>query len=247
MNTTIPILTKWLTDLYDDFGDESPSPQQAQKIIQLLASQFNSTPVKYLGSGDNGIAFLADDGDVIKLTIDKNEAILWNRLKNQQQIGIAQIKDVINFHSSKSGESIVYAVKVEYAPLSVTRPQAQLIKQIVDQARSLSQQQYRQRSKNTTKEQIWNSRTLNFIRLFQQAAKQYPEFSAVPELLMDLADKHQGHIYDLQPDNFRRKQDGQIVLIDPSVPDLIGDIQSPSKLMYEHLIQFLLQSKMIII
>lgn len=246
MNTAIPILTDWLTDLQDDFGDESPSPTLSHKIVQLLTSQFNSTPVKYLGSGDNGIAFMADDGDVIKLTIDKNEAILWNRLKNQDQIGIAQIKDVINFHSSKSGESIVYAVKVEYAPLSVTKPQAQLIKQIVKQARLLSQQ-YLQNSRNTPKEKVWNNRTLNFIKLFQKAAEQYPEFSAIPELLMDLADKHKGHIYDLQPDNFRRKQDGQIVLIDPSVPDLIGDIQSPFKLMYEDIIQFLLQSKMVIV
>lgn len=201
--------------------------------MKIVTNTLKATPTKYLGAGDNGIAFLADDGDIIKFTIDKNEALLWHRLKSKNQTGITHLKDIYNLSSSKTGDSVVYVLKAEFAPHPVSRKQSELIRAGVIEARENTQADLRKMGVQRDKDLYMSRRTINMVKQFQKISEIDPNFSEIPELLMDLADKHGGHIYDLQPDNFRRKSTGQVILVDPSVPDLVGDIHNPLNLMYE--------------
>ncbi len=77
---------------------------------------------------------------------------------------------------------------------------------------------------------------------FEDLAEQDPAYQLIPDLLADLADKHQAYIYDLRADNFKTNNDGKIILIDPSVPDLLGTNTHPQKILFEHKLQYILQT-----
>lgn len=238
-------LKQWFIELHSEFGDEVPPPEAFNDVIRVVHGAFGATPVKYLGAGDNGIAYLANDNDIIKFTIDKNEALLWHRLKAKTQSGITQLKEVANLASSKTGDSHVYVLKAEYAPNPVTPQQGRLIQHAAEAARQATEADLRRMGSKRTTELYRIRRTINFVRQFQEIADQDPAFEEIPGLLMDLADKHKGYIYDLQPDNFRRNINGNIILVDPSVPDLVGDIQNPQTLLYEDKLELILSSRRI--
>jgi len=238
-------LQQWFNNLYDEFGDDVPKPEDYLKVIEAVTSSMNATPGKYLGSGDNGIAFLASDGDIIKFTIDQNEALLWHRLKSKQQPGITHLKDVANIASSKTGSSIIYVLKAEFAPNPVADNQAKLIRIGVKNASEQTQEDLRKMGVKRDKDLYIARRTVNLVKQFQKIADENHEFEQIPNLLMDLADKHGGHIYDLQPDNFRRKLNGEVVLVDPSVPDLVGEIQHPRDILYEDRLELALITRKI--
>jgi len=54
-----------------------------------------------------------------------------------------------------------------------------------------------------------------------------------------------GFIYDVQPDNFRLNSNGDVILVDPSVPDLVGDLKNPQELLYEHVLDIIMNSNYI--
>ncbi|MHA2401463.1 MAG: hypothetical protein ACYSYU_00100 [Planctomycetota bacterium] len=246
---SIPALKQWFDELGEDFdSSEVPSPDKVDDVISKVFSYFGVTPVKYLGKGDNGIALLTSDGDIVKFTIDRSEAYLWHRLKSKPQSGITQLKDVINLKSSKTGNSIIYVLKAEYAPSPVTSKQARLISQAKDQALKDSQEQLtklRQRGV-FDKELYWKTRAGNLVKQFSMVADQDDSFRLIPDLIMDLADKVGGYIFDLQPDNFRLNVSGDVILVDPSVPELVGDIQNPQELLYEHLLVLCMNSNILL-
>lgn len=231
-----------MLDRYEEFEHQALTPSQIEKAIYATINRFQSTPVKYLGAGDNGIAFLADDGNMIKFTIDAKEAMLWNRLQKQSISGITHLKDVVNLSSSKTGDSLIYALKAEYAPKSVTKEQEKLIQQGINNAFKTSEKDLKsmRTAGNLDKEQYYKKRTSNFINQFQQAADIDSAFENIPKMLKYLAEKG-GFIYDLQPNNFKRNSNNKIVLVDPSIPDLTGDIVSPEKLVYENKLKFVLE------
>lgn len=245
----IPELKQWFDDLNEDFEEpDVPSSDKVDNIISKVFSYFGVNPVKYLGKGDNGIALLTSDGDIVKFTIDRNEAYLWNRLKSKQQSGITQLKDVINLKSSKVGNSIIYVLKAEYAPSPVTAKQAQLISQAKKKA-DTDTSQARQRVKSsptTTGEYYWKMRAGNLVKYFDILAQQDDSFRMVPDLIIDLADKSGGYIYDLEPDNFRLNAHGDVILVDPSVPDLVGDISKPQELLYEQILELVMNSNILL-
>lgn len=82
---------------------------------------------------------------------------------------------------------------------------------------------------------------------FEDLAEQDPAYTLIPDLLADLADKHQAYIYDLRADNFKTNTNGQIILIDPSVPDLLGTKTNPQKILFEHKLEWVLKTITIII
>lgn len=238
-------LREWFLERHEEFGDEVPPPNKIDDAIRGVVQELGATPIKHLGAGDNGIAFLSDDGDIIKFTIDENEAILWNRLKNKSQSGIVQLNDVLNLSSSKTGDSLIFVLKAEYAPKPVTAQQARLIRNALTQAREETRAQLEQMKRTGRQRDYQMIRAGNLVKQFQEVAKVDPTFEEIPMMIADIADRHQGFIYDLQPDNFRINTAGEAVLVDPSVPDLRGDIVRPAKVLYEERLQLVLDSRRI--
>ena len=232
------ILHKWLSELHDQFGEKIPHPNKSQTIVAKVEQALNDNIAKYLGKGDNGIAFKTKNGDVIKYTIDKNEAILWNRLKNQDLPGIAKLKNVINLTSSKTGDTYLYVIQVEYVAHDLTETQKTQINQILKKQQPLTA---------TNKNNYISNRTANLMVDFEDLAEQDQSYELIPDLLADLADKHKAYIYDLRADNFKRNKKGQIILIDPSVPDLLGEIKHPEKILFEEKLRLIEQSSYIVI
>jgi hypothetical protein len=196
-----------------------------------------------LGAGDNGIAFLANDGDVIKFTIDRNEAALWQRLKGQQQKGIITLKNVSNISSSQTGPTLIYVVKAEYAPYPVTDEQAELIRNAKNAATDKIREYFK--TNRRTPEIYHKSRAIELVKQFEIVAASDDAFEKIPDMISDIADRFGGYIYDIEPSNFRRNNNGDVVIIDPSAPDLVGDIEQPEPLAFESKIVTALLPKII--
>jgi len=232
------ILKKWLFDLHQDFGDKMPSPDKADAIIDVVPKLFNTNLIAYLGAGDNGAAFKTADGDVVKYTIDKNEAMLWHRLKNMDLKGIAKLKDVVRLKNSKTGETHIFVVRVEYLAYDISPQQGEMIRAALKKAT--------ERDDNRTglsREKFVTNRSVKLMGAFDELAEADPDFEYIPDMIADLADKYGAHVYDLRPDNFKKNKEGKIVLIDPSVPDLIGDVHNPQEFLFEDKITMALESR----
>lgn len=239
-------LYEWFKEIYEDFEDYSvPSPRVIDYAINQVLSFLGTDLKEYLGKGDNGIVFLAEDGDVIKFTIDANEAYLWQRLQGNKEYGIIEVKQVINLASSKTGKSIIFAIKAEYAPYPLSPKERDLVRQTVAKAREVTSKQ--SSTLKGDRDRRIETRTINFIQAFEDLSDQYPQFLPIPAILIEIADRHKGHLFDLQPDNFRKNGLGQVVIIDPSVPDLFGDLPDVQQIFYEHKLQILNSIKTIFI
>lgn len=235
-------LYDWFTDLAQRFGDKAPSVDKIQNVLQAAENHFQTAIVKYIGSGDNGIVFTTADGDILKFTIDRSEALLWSRLKNQSIAGIVSLKDVVQI-----GDSHVYAIKAEYAPNPISRQQIELINQALSAARKQTASDITKYRIAGNQVQYQKRRTLNFVRAFQHVARIDPAFRHVPDMLMNIADKYGAFLYDLRPDNFKLNASDEITLVDPSVPDLRGEFAAPRELAFEELLHMALTCRRLII
>ena len=198
-------------------------------------AKFGIKLVDYIGAGDNGIVFLTDTNEVVKFTIDKQEAYLWHRLKGKELSGITGLRDVMNLSSSTKGDSVVYVIKAEYAPNPITAEQESLIRSAKSKAEAEMKRRVTQvRNNEISSDQYIEFRTLSLISEFQKIAEIDDSLDLLPDMLIDLADKFGSHIYDLQPANFRQDVKGKVILIDPSVPDLVGIVEKPTELQFEN-------------
>jgi hypothetical protein len=230
-------LHSWFSDLLDDFGpEEVPSSEKIDLAINTVFDHFGVQPIKYLGSGDNGFAIRVSDGSVIKFTIDAGEAILWNKLKDNKLEGVPELSDVVLLSSSIIGDTPIYVLKVDFVPDPVTKEQGELIRRAVKWARAKTDEDVAKAGNRSIYKQ---RRILNFIKAFDKLAEIDKSFRLVSDLFMDLADKVGAYIFDIQPDNFRVNDSGDVILVDPSVPDLFGDFQDPKKLLYEERLDFI--------
>lgn len=236
MNPTVK-LQNWLAELHDQFGDKIPTVEKHPRIVNAIKRATGTTLKRYLGAGDNGIAFETNDNSVIKLSIDKNEAILWNRLRDTELPGIAKLKDVFNLVSQETGPTLIYLIHAEYVAHDLSPQQTQQVGSLLRTIKVMGT--------GRSKEEYVTDRTIRYINFFEDLAEKHPEFDLIPDMLMDLADKHKAHIYDLRPDNFKINNDGKLVLIDPSVPDLIGKIENPEPMLFEDQVAFILEAKSI--
>lgn len=187
-----PDLEKWFDRLHQDFGERIPSPSKTNKVVHAVLSKFNTGIKQYLGAGDNGIAFLANDGDVIKFTIDRNEAALWQRLKGQQQKGIITLKNVSNISSSQTGPTLIYVVKAEYAPYPVTDEQAELIRNAKNAATDKIRAYFK--TNRRTPEIYHRRRAIELVKQFEIVAASDDAFEKIPDMISDIADKFGGYI-----------------------------------------------------
>jgi len=233
----IDVLKKWLVKLHDDFGDTMPDPSKADAIINVVPQYFNTSLINYLGAGDNGVAFKTADGDVVKYTIDKNEAMLWHRLKNMDMKGIAKLKDVVRLKSSKTGETHLFVVRVEFVAHDISPEQGKMVRIALNKGKEPDGRT------GLSREQYVANRSVKLMSAFDELAEADPDFEYIPDMIADLADKHNAHVYDLQPDNFKKNKEGKIVLIDPSVPDLIGDVDHPQDFLFEDKVNMALECK----
>jgi hypothetical protein len=234
-------LKTWLNDIYEKFGDNVIPPDKIDKVITQIQKHLGTKLGKVIGTGANGIVFVADDGDIVKFTLDAKEALLWARLKNKQVPGIVGLKDVLHIVNKNSQDNYLYVLKADYAPKPLSPTQATKVRQILNQAKpELEKLATRARLANRA-DQYKADRTGHYVNAFQDLAETDPEFSEIPELLMDLADKYGGYIYDLQPDNFRTRLDDTVVLVDPSVPDLVGNYDGPEELFFEEKVEISLR------
>lgn len=226
-------LKDWLAELHEQFGDKVPQPDQIESVINAVEKATNAKLTKYLGQGDNGIAFLADDGDVIKYTIDNKEVLLWSRLLGKKQQGIIAVAKTIHLVDKVKGGSYLYVIKADYAPYNVTAEQTKLIRRAFESAIKRSEQSLSQSRQSSDPYAHSKNRTQILMDEFEQLAEIDSSFENIPWMLADLADKHGGYIYDLRPDNFRLDSNKKVILIDPSVPDLRGEGTRPAEILYE--------------
>lgn len=167
--------------------------------IKALETKHDLTLVKWLGNGDNGIAFETNKGTVLKFTLDEQEAILWNKVKDDDVPGLARCLNVWNV-----GSSIVYLVHAELLNNKLPPAIASKIKKAVEYA-----DQNFDRSSGNTK---IHSKLL--IDGFKKVG--LPD---IAQTLSDLLD--QGiRLYDLQPGNFGMDNQGNLKILDPSVPSM---------------------------
>ncbi len=211
-------------------------------------AKFGVKLIDYIGAGDNGIVFLTNTSEVVKFTIDKQEAYLWHRLKGKELSGITGLRDVINLSSSTKGDSVAYVIKAEYAPNPITAEQESLIRSAKSKAEAEMKRRVTQvRNDEISSDQYIEFRTLSLISEFQKIAEIDDSLDLLPDMLIDLADKFGGHIYDLQPANFRQDVKGKVILIDPSVPDLVGIVEKPTELQFENKLALVFEVSHIII
>ena len=221
-------------------------PEKAQAILNKSLDKLGLQLTKVLGQGDNGIAYLASNGDVVKFTIDQREALLWKRLLDKRLKGIAGIKAVYNLTSKTLGDTPLYLVHIDYVPYPLSKSQELMISKGLELVRLRLREEYKGISGDERQRKMWELRSMRFANAFDEMAQQDPAFGNIFDLLLDLADKYKGFIYDLHPGNFRINEEGMITLIDPSIPDLLGDVINPEKLAFEEKLELIFGTKMIV-
>ncbi len=233
----LKLLTNWLTNLYSEFGADVPNPDKASSIINVASDMIGGNLSKFLGMGDNGIAFLADNGTVVKFTIDHDEAALWGSLANNHIPGIAKALKSFRLSDKKAGDTMVYMVNVEYVPDKLDNQTAAKISDGMKEAFSRSKEKYSQAIQKYGLEKAksyYNKiRTVDIVRAFDDLADTDKKFEDIPEALITLADKHGTYLFDLTPQNFMMSSDGKVVLIDPSLPKLPSGHSVPKDLTFE--------------
>jgi len=241
-------LYDWLLNLQQDFGDETPDPNKLDNILSEIEKATSAYPIKYLGQGDNGIAFKTNIGTVLKFTIDNKESLLWSQVAGDTITGLALLHNILHLSDKEKGNTLVYVIHVAFIPKPLSRNQHKLLNQTILIARGINKENARlQSGSNPLKpEQMSKQRTLTFISQFQKAAKKDDSFQLVADMLTNVADRYQSHLIDLQPDNFKVDDVGNLILIDPSVPNIYNNnVNKPTILMFEDKINLALNTMVI--
>lgn len=222
------IFGQWLDGFTFLPDSSSPRSDKAGKIIDKVSVAAGAKPVNLLGSGDQGIAFKTDQDTVLKFTFDVQEARLW--VQSGDIEGLAPVKGVYILSSSKTGNTIIYAVHVEYIKGALDDKQVKLIRDALAKSR---QKLTTYMNPNDTPEQYQIKRTRSLIHAFDDVARVDSAFKLVPELLRQLWQRDRNYIYDLGPTNFRVNDKGLVVVIDPSVPDRHKEDPVIDRIMFE--------------
>lgn len=232
------VLRGWFVELYEQFGDRVPEPGLFDRVVAVVEGALGDRLDVFLGRGDNGIAFRTVGGNVVKYTIDRNEAVLWNRLRGEGVRGIARVLDVLNLVSSRSGDSYLFVVLVEYVAFDLSGEQRRLVDGVL---RGLEPP-----TPGTLRGYV-QDRNAKLIRRFEELAGVDSAFRLVPSLLRGLAGRHEAYVYDLRADNFKVNEDGDIILIDPSVPNLLGVNVHPRRVMFEYRLGLVLGARVVVV
>lgn len=247
MDRPIQKLTAWFDELASSFSAKAPDPTKTDRILSAVEDYFKVRLTKYLGGGNNGVVFNTNDHTVIKFTIDNKEALLWAEIGETASTGINRPHKIAQLSSSETGDTIVYVVQTDYIPHPVTRPQAALIRQATQIARDEIAAKLSQMRVDKLQPAVrYKIRTTALVKAFANLAQQDRAFTDIPETLITLADKHSSHLFDLQPDNFRMRDDGMVTIVDPSVPDITKESARPEKLMFESVLALTLRCPTIV-
>jgi len=243
-------LYDWLLDLKQDFGDETPDPDKLDNILSEIKKETSAYPVKYLGKGDNGIAFKTNIGTVLKFTLDEQESLLWSQVVGDTIAGLALLHNVFHLSDKEKGNTSMYVIHVAFIPSDLSDNQSKLLNQTILIASGINTENARaQLGPNPlTPEQFYKQRTLTFIDQFEKAAKRDDSFQLVATMLKKVADRYQSHLIDLKSDNFKVDDAGNLILIDPSVPNIYNNntnANKPTILMFEDKINLALNTMII--
>lgn len=239
--SVVPVeLQEWLINLDNTFKESTPNPDKIGSILDVVQRATGVNIAEYVGAGDNGIAFRTDKNTVLKFTIDSKEATLWSKLQEKAIPGIIPSYGSYHLIESNDGQAIdtiVYVVHVGYIQEELNRSQISLIRQAVSNASEDMQDrtiQYIARfGDHPEKSTRHKMRTMSLVKAFYDAADRDRTLQNIPEALIDLADSYESHLFDLTPQNFRADDNGYVVLVDPSLPDMSGPIEQPKDLMFE--------------
>jgi len=76
---------------FEEYGDYVPKPD---KLRQTLQDRFNTSIVKDIGHGDSGVAYLLDNGDVLKITTNPQEGRVATYLMENPNPNVVDYKHI---------------------------------------------------------------------------------------------------------------------------------------------------------
>lgn len=218
-------LQEWFKSLNQEFPTSTPPVTKTAEIVKIVETRINTKIKQVIAKGDNGIVCVCQNGTILKFTIDENEAKLWSKIKGNNVPGLAEVYWVAQIFSPEQDTSIIYAINVAYIANDINQQQHDLI----NQARKSAYDQY---SKYKGQSYTQN-RTIKLVQEFEKIAEIDKSFQLIPELIINLADEYDSYIYDLHPGNFKVNDEGMVILIDPSVPDIFNVNNTMEQVVYE--------------
>lgn len=240
METESPIVD-WFTEFYDMY--DLPRPDDFDTIFNTIESEIGVIPNQVLGSGSFGLAMLTNRGTVLKFTMDDEEALLWNSIKELEEStqGILRCYGVYHLASSSEGELPLYLIHLEYAPYKLPDDISHAIRMIQQEVMdNKTQETIRIAKAHGRKEAERYSRILwakLYEKAYRQASIHFPELKPIANLIRTLNKKHGMVTYDLHPGNFMLNKNREVVLVDPSLPSFRHKPTNPELLMIERVDQ----------
>ncbi len=101
--------------------------REIQEYLKVLYKQYGIKPVKFLGAGYHGYAFLTDDGKTLKITRDKTEAVEANKIKNSNAKHFQKIYNIFKIKVGDGKTEDIYALLKEHILQNKS-----LIKQLIE-------------------------------------------------------------------------------------------------------------------
>jgi hypothetical protein len=74
---------------FEDMGEYVPNEQSVNDILE---NQFNTSIVKDIGQGDSGVAYLLANGDILKITTNKQEGQVADYFSNNPSPHVVKYK-----------------------------------------------------------------------------------------------------------------------------------------------------------
>ncbi len=88
--------------------------RELQEYLKVLYKQHGIKPVKFLGAGFHGYAFLTEDGRTLKITTDKTEAVEANKIKGSNAKHFQKIYNIFKIKVGDGKDKDVYALLKEH-------------------------------------------------------------------------------------------------------------------------------------
>ncbi len=241
---------QWLANLIDVHQPEGPQQQRTvlpqldsvEALLHAIERKLQVQIKDYVGAGDHAAAFVTDRGTVVKISDDDQEAALWHKLRRQKLPGLIQSYGVWRLASRRVGSYDVYLIHVEYAPEPIDSGLAALIDDITELATRRTSRENRKNlqtkwltwSRSQQEQAARNVAAHHYIEAFKHGAREDHRLLPIVRFLIVLFHEYGTHLPDFQEGNFRIDKNGNVVIVDPSVPIFRGPVASPPEFVFEN-------------